>query len=122
MTIERLQPDFTVCRLSTADGLNLNREFWFFARTDGELSLVCPSGEVPPQAALRDDGWRAFRVAGPLEFSMVGVLATISGALAAAGISLFAVSTYDTDYILVKRERFDDALAALADAGFTLQE
>lgn len=87
-------------------------------RTEDELSVVCrdrveleASGEVSP-------GWRAIQVEGPLDFGIVGLLAEMTGALAAAGISVFALSTFDTDHVLVREERLDEALERLRAAGF----
>ena len=85
--------------------------------TDREISLVCETEDVPAGAVERVDGWKAFRVCGTLDFSLVGILSELSGILASNGIGLFAVSTYDTDYILVKEADLDRALAALAKAG-----
>jgi hypothetical protein len=72
---------------------------------------------VPAITVARSDGWRAFRVAGTLDFSLVGILAALSKTLADAGVGIFAISTFDTDYILTKAEDFDRALAALRAAG-----
>jgi len=116
--LERLDFGMTVCQLADAGQVDLSAGFYFLCRTDGELSLVCPTRDVPANALRREDGWRGFRVRGTLDFSLVGVLARISGALAEAGIGLFAVSTYDTDYILVKAESFARAADVLAAAGF----
>lgn len=119
MELERLDYELTVCQLADAAQVDLSAGFYFLCRTDGELSLVCPTRDVPANALRREDGWRGFRVKGALDFSLVGVLARISGMLAGAGIALFAVSTYDTDYVLVKAEDFDRAADALSAAGFT---
>ena len=118
MRLEVLGPAFSVCKVCKITGEMLSADFCFAARTDRELSLVCPQQDAPPDALAREDGWRAFRVAGTLDFGLVGILARLSSALAGAGIGLFAVSTYDTDYILVKRENLDRAVAALKAAGY----
>ena len=94
--------------------------FYFTAQTDGECSLVCPIEDVPADTLAREDNWRAFRVRGPLDFSLIGILADISSLLARHGVSIFAVSTYDTDYILTKEVQFDKALTLLAQAGWTV--
>ena len=120
MILQRIHEDLTVCRLDPAEPVSLNGGFYFLSKTDEELSLVCPTADVPANTLRREDGWRAFRVAGTLDFSLVGILAKLTAILAAEGIGLFAVSTYNTDYILVKRERFDDALAALSGAGYDI--
>ena len=85
-------------------------------RTADELSIVCPASRVPAEVTAERD-FRCLAVEGPLDFSAVGILASLTGALAEAGISLFALSTYDTDYLLVRAARLDAALAALAGAG-----
>lgn len=76
--------------------------------------------EVPANVIKRDDGWRAFRIQGVLNFSLIGILAKIASVLADNGFSIFAVSTYNTDYVLVKKERFQDALGVLAVAGYDI--
>ena len=120
MKIEKLPYDLTVCKLQSATDLALDADFYFIGKTDEELSLVCKTDDVPAQTAARDDGWRAFRIQGVLDFSMVGVLSKLSGILAENGIGLFAVSTYNTDYILVKKENFERAITSLAAAGYTV--
>lgn len=89
----------------------------FAARTDGESSLVCETRHSPAEWVAREDGWRAFRVCGQLDFGLIGILAEIAGALAAAEISVFCVSTFDTDYVLVKEEKLNGAIAALERRG-----
>ena len=117
MNIEKLPYELTVCKLY---GASLpNSDFYFLGKTDEELSLVCKTEDVPAQTAARDDGWWAFRIQGVLDFSMVGVLSKLSGILAENKIGIFAVSTYNTDYILVKKENFERAITALAAAGYT---
>ena len=111
---------FSVCKIFDLTQANLSREFVFFARTDEELSLVCETEHVPAKTLAREDGWRAVRIEGVLDFSMVGVLARISSLLAEQGISIFAVSTYNTDYIFTKVESFEPAIALLREAGYTV--
>ncbi len=112
-----------MCRLASLEGVDpAAGEPFFLARTDRELSLVCPTRAVPASVRAREDGWRAFRVAGTLDFSLVGILARLTGILADRGTGLFAVSTYDTDYILVKAADLQRALAALSEEGYTLRE
>lgn len=88
-------------------------------RTADELSIVCPEAAVPSDLPAQR-GFRGLRVRGPLDFSAVGVLASLAGPLAAAGVSLFALSTFDTDYLLVRAADLERALAALAGAGHAL--
>ena len=121
MTLQTLPYAFTVCKVASPARIDLAMPFTFAGVTDGECSLVCPTAAAPAEALAREDGWRAFRVKGSMAFGLVGVLARITGALAAAGISVFAVSTFDTDYVLVKAERFEAALCALAAEGFAVE-
>lgn len=120
MILRRVGADLTVCKVVDPGEIDLSREFTFVARTDEELSVVCPTDAAPASALAREDGWRAFRVEGVLDFGLTGILARISGILAENGIPIFAVSTYNTDYVLVRRGHLERALAALADAGYTV--
>ena len=118
MKIEVLDPDFSVCKVAGYGGVDLGAPFTFMGTTDAERSLVCPTERVPAGTLAREDGWRGLRVEGPLDFSLTGILAGISSALASAGVGLFAVSTFDTDYVFVKGGDLESALEALAGAGF----
>lgn len=111
--------DLAVCRLAptasfafppTTDGLVA------MARTGEELSVVCPM-ENAPAGAKTEGPWRAFRVCGTLDFALTGILAKIAVPLADAGVSIFAVSTFDTDYVLVRADAAAKARAVLAKAG-----
>lgn len=90
-----------------------------FLRTPDELTVVCAQQSVPPEVRS-ESGWRALKVGGPLAFSEVGVLAGLAVPLAEAGVSIFALSTYDTDYILVRESALAGAIAALQAAGYTI--
>ena len=118
MKLNVLKESFSVCKVASYEGVDLDAPFVFTGSTDMEKSLVCPTDRVPATTLAREDGWRAFRIEGQLEFSLVGILARISSILAAEKIGIFAISTFDTDYILVKAENLDRALVALAHAGY----
>ena len=120
MDLKQLPGRFTVCRLPDPTMLDLSREFYFASRTDEELSLLCRTEDTPPGATDRNDGWRGFRIQGELDFGLIGILARLSAVLAEKQIGIFAVSTYNTDYIFVKQESFGPALDALAEAGYTI--
>ena len=120
MELKRLPYDFTVCKVKDIANIDTKKDFFFIGKTDEEISLVCKTEDTPGAAAERDDGWRGFRIQGVLDFSLIGILAKISDILAENKIGIFAVSTYNTDYILVKKENFERALAALEDAGYTV--
>ena len=96
--------------------------FCFTGTTDEENSLVCPEVLVPDYTSERDDGWKGFRIIGQLDFSLIGILARISGILASNGIGIFAVSTFNTDYIFTKEENFDKALEVLKAAGYEIRD
>lgn len=120
MKLKALPHALTVCRLADASEIDLKNDFYFLARTDEELSLVCRTEDAPANTAARDDGWRAFRIDGVLDFSLIGILSNISAILAENKIGIFAVSTFNTDYILVKEENFERALQVLAEKGYTI--
>ena len=112
LAVVRLAADAPVPAWATA------APFHSVTRTADELSIVCEAARVPDDLApppTRD--WRALRVRGPLDFALVGILARIASALAAAGVSVFPVATHDTDYVLVREPRLADAVAALRRAG-----
>ena len=118
MELKVLDCGLTVCKVASLEGFDLTSEPCFIGRTDEELSLVCRTEVVPRETLAREDGWRAFRVQGVLDFSLSGILARLSAVLAEKKIGIFAVSTYDTDYILVKQENRDRAVEALKAAGY----
>ena len=118
MLLQVLPNALTVCKVRDVSDIDLSRPLMFVGKTDEELSLVCETEHTPTHTLEREDGWRAFRVAGSMDFSLVGILSRLSGTLAAANIGIFAVSTYNTDYILVKQENLDRALTALSEAGY----
>jgi hypothetical protein len=108
---------YAVCRLPASDrvpswALELHEGLVSITRTPDELSIVCPEEAVPPDTRV-EDGFRALQVPGPIPFAQTGVLASIAAPLAAAGISIFAVSTFDTDYVLVRAADLERALASL---------
>ena len=121
MRLNTLEERFSICRAEKDAVLNVQGRFCFCARTDEELSLVCPTRLVPEGTDRRDDGWRGFRVAGELDFSLIGILARISEVLAKAEIGIFVVSTFNTDYIFVREAEFERALAALRRNGYDIQ-
>lgn len=120
MDIEKLKYKFSVCKVKYYPQDVLDGDFCFIGQTDEEKSLVCLSEKAPKNASEISDGWRAFRICGVLDFSLVGILAKISAILAEEKIGIFAVSTYNTDYVFVKEENFERGLAVLADRGYNV--
>ncbi len=110
----------TVCKVADFSAVDINADFYFIGKTDEELSLVCRTEDAPSLTIERDDGWRGFRIQGILDFSLIGILSKLSGILAEHKIGIFAVSTYNTDYILVKEENFERALNALSSEGYSV--
>lgn len=121
MNIKKLNYDLTICKVKSEKDISLDKAFYFVAKTDEELSLVCRTEDTPACTTERDDGWKGFRIQGILDFSLIGILSRISAILAENNIGIFAVSTFNTDYILVKKENFDTAIKTLADAGYTVE-
>lgn len=122
MTIQALPDAFSVCKVADYSLVDRETMFCFTGRTDAERSLVCRTQDVPDNATAREDGWRAMRITGTLDFSLIGVLAGISAVLAENGIGIFVLSTYDTDYILAKQKTYARALQLLAQAGYQISE
>jgi hypothetical protein len=96
-------------------------EFFSVTRTRDELSIIIADARAPREAKCERD-WRLLMVKGPLDFNLVGIIAGLSGTLADSGVSIFALSTYDTDYIMVKQTDLDRALAALRQAGYPVSQ
>nr|WP_243108449.1 ACT domain-containing protein [Maliibacterium massiliense] len=122
ITLETLDMPLSICKLD--DAADAPKRAWpvFLARTDAELSCVCPTAHAPARCRAREDGWRALRIAGQLDFSLVGILARIAQVLARQGVSIFAVSTFDTDYILIREASFAAACGALVQARYHVVE
>ncbi|MDO5146174.1 MAG: ACT domain-containing protein [Eubacteriales bacterium] len=101
--------------------IDLEKEYCFTGTTDEEKSLVCITEDVPKNVVERDDGWKAFRIEGVLDFSLVGILSRISTLLAEQKIPVFAISTFNTDYILTKKENYGRALDVLRENGYLIR-
>ncbi|NCB93018.1 MAG: ACT domain-containing protein [Clostridia bacterium] len=122
MRLRKIIYDLTVCKVKSQKDINMDKEFYFIGKTDEELSLVCITEDTPLNTTERDDGWKGFRIEGVLDFSLIGILSKISGILAENSIGIFAVSTFNTDYILVKKENFEKALRVLEEAGYYIEK
>ena len=104
MEIKVIEGAFSVCRLKDLGQARMEDDLYFLGRTDEEISLVCRTESVPQDTAAREDGWRAFRIQGELDFSLIGILA--------------GISTYNTDYVLTKADDFERALGLLESRGY----
>ena len=108
-----------VCRLDAEEPIPAwatAGPWWTVSHTQSELSIVCEEGRVP-EGVAKTGPWRALQVAGTLDHQLVGILASITATLAASQVPIFAVSTYDTDWVLVPEDRFERACSALVGAG-----
>jgi hypothetical protein len=123
LTLEVLPGTFAVCRLAATAAVPewASGRFLSVTRTDAELSVVCAEGAVPPDVRA-EGGWRCLRVRGPLGFGLTGVLASLASPLASSGVSIFVISTYDTDYLMVQSRDLDRARDALERAGHTFAD
>ncbi|MBI6875806.1 ACT domain-containing protein [Clostridium aciditolerans] len=115
LTMKLLKEKYGVCRLGKTQLIPewaQNSDFFSITRTSDELSIVCIEESIPDNVKCEKD-WRILKIEGPLDFSLIGILASVSKILAQKGISIFAISTYDTDYILVKNKDIDNAIQSL---------
>ncbi|HWR24150.1 MAG TPA: ACT domain-containing protein [Feifaniaceae bacterium] len=117
MELKLLDGEFSVCRLNGPEGVDFSAPFLFIGKTDEEFSVVCPTEYAPKTAAAAEHGWRAMRILGELDFSLTGILARLAGILAQNDIPIFAVSTYNTDYIFIKSDTLFHAVDCLQQAG-----
>ncbi|HYN22180.1 MAG TPA: ACT domain-containing protein, partial [Thermoanaerobaculia bacterium] len=115
LAVCRLDPEADLPSPACRDG------FWSVTRTAEEISVVLPESAAQPEWRI-EAGWRAFQVAGPLAFGLTGVVASLTLPLAEAGVPVFVLSTFDTDYLLVKELDLERAREALAGAGHALRE
>jgi hypothetical protein len=124
MNLHYLPGEYSICSLTPEEPLpdwDIGEGFYAYVRTDEEQSIICQTSQVPPGITQEAD-WCCFAVEGPLEFSQVGVLADLLHPLASAGVPVFVVSTYQTDYIMIKQEQQDTARKAWNKAGHMVQD
>ena len=121
MELKVIDKEFSVYKVSDFSEIDTGQPYIFTGSTDEERSLVCPTELVPGNTIERNDGWRAFRIEGVLDFSLIGILSKISTCLADNGIGIFAISTFNTDYVLTKENDFSKAIEVLELAGYTIK-
>ena len=122
MEIKIIDRDFSICKVKNYSDVDINDSYVFIAKTDKENSLVCETNKVPNNATHIDNGWKAFRIQGILDFSLIGILSKISTLLAENKIGIFAISTFNTDYILTKEENFQKAISVLSKNGYKIMK
>lgn len=121
MTLKILENYFTICKLKDLSEVPFEDACCFIGKTEEEISLVCDTVSTPKHCLEQDSGWRAFRIQGVLDFSLIGILSGISTVLADHKIGIFVVSTYNTDYILVKEKNLVSAKEALEAGGYEFE-
>lgn len=110
--------EFSICKVADIGFVDLKQQPLFIAVTEEEISIVCKSSNAPQNVLAQEDGWAMLKIAGVLDFSLVGILARIAELLASKGISIFVSSTFNTDYILIKTERLAEAAEQLKSNGY----
>lgn len=120
MELKIIEHDFSVCKVEDFSAVNMEDSFVFMAKTDEEHSLVCRTESVPKNTIAREDGWKAFKIQGILDFSLIGILSKISAVLSENKIGIFVVSTYNTDYIMVKSTDVEKASDVLENSGYII--
>ena len=121
MELQKIDRDFTICQVVGINQVDFAGEFTFLSKTDEEISLVCETDRLPPDVIVSDSGWKALKISGVLDLGLTGVISKITGLLAEAGIGVFVVSTYNTDYILLKAVNFDRGIQALVRNGYVIK-
>lgn len=121
MKLKQIDGAFSIYKAASTAHIDLAKGIVFAARTDDEISLVCAPEYAPDDATHADHGWTMFRVSGTMDFGLVGVIASIATVLAEAGIPIFVISTFDTDYVLVKQEHAASTRSVLASNGHEIE-
>ena len=121
MELQKIKYDFTICKVENTRHIDFTREFMFLHKTPDEISLVCESDYVPSNVITAVSGWKALKISGVLDFGLVGIIAKIANILAGVEISIFVVSTYNTDYILLKAEDYDKGTQELLRNGYDIR-
>lgn len=122
LTMKLLKELYGVCRLDKAESIHewaIKGDFYSVTKTSDELSIVCLEANIPNGIKCEKE-WRILKIEGPLDFSLIGILSAISTILAQKGISIFAVSTYDTDYVLVKSKDIENTIDSLTKEGYEI--
>lgn len=122
MKLRKIHQDFSVCQVEDYSLVNFEAPYCFIGKTEDEKSLVCATSEVPSNIIKKDDGWKTVYIQGALDFSLIGILSQIASILADNAISIFAVSTYNTDYVLIKSENYQRGLEILKSKGYEISD
>ena len=121
MKLRIIDTEFAICKVKDFSQINLEDEFLFIGKTDDEHSIVCEMQSIPNNCTDIDEGWIAFKIEGQIDFSLIGIISKLSTILAETKVGICALSTYDTDYILVKKENLEDAKNALREHEYIVE-
>ena len=121
MKLKIIDKEFVICKVKDFSQINLEDEFLFIGKTDEERSIVCEAKSLPNNCTNIDDGWIAFRIEGQVDFSLIGIISKVSTILAQNKVGIFTLSTYDTDYILVKKDNIEEAKKALREHEYIIE-
>lgn len=113
MELKILEYNFTICKVKELNNIDNDNEFLFIGKTDEEISIVCDDKHIPTNYTDINRNWKCIKIMGTLDFSLIGILSKITTILATHNIGIFVVSTYNTDYILVKEDKIDLARECL---------
>lgn len=120
MNIRLIPEEFIVCKLTSLDEVIMNKPYTFVAVTDDEISLVCAKRDLPLGAEVSEEGWRIFKIDEILDFTLIGIIGRIGSLLAEKAISIFVVSTFNTDYFMVKEKMLSEAIGTLEENGYAV--
>ncbi len=120
MKIKVIKREFSICKVDSLDKIDFSDKYCFVGKTDEEISVICSTKHAPLETISRSDGWRAFRIQGQLDLTLIGVLSALTDILARNKIGLMAVSTYNTDYVLVRAADLEKALVLLEDQDYKI--
>lgn len=122
LTLQVLPDEMTICKVKDLAQIDLSKELVFVGKTDEELSLVCKTEDAPAETTERDDGWRAIRFAGKLDLTLTGIMSKLAWSLAAYSIEIAPIATFNTDYVLVRKEKLDLAIRILKDEEYKIEK
>ena len=122
LTLQVLPDEMTICKVKDLAQIDLTKELVFVGKTDEELSLVCKTADAPAETTERDDGWRAIRFAGKLDLTLTGIMSKLAWSLAAYSIEIAPIATFNTDYVLVRKEKLDLAIRSLKDEEYKIEK
>ena len=120
MKIKLLEGDFAICKVKDFKEVNLSSDYIFIGKTKDENSILCEENEIPRNAIEIEKGWKGFVIDGKLDFSLVGIIAKISDILTKINVSIFVISTFDTDYIFIKKENLEKTIDELGNNGYEI--